>query len=138
MDELSWKNGFKVLGIAVVVILVLSVVGLALGWLTWPIDLGSRRNVEVQYRVGYDTYESLQATAQSVCTAQKAYDSETDTTLKSQRQSQLLAYETNYNRIAADYDAWSRNIFEGGIVRPGDLPARAPSLSEMKSQSCGQ
>lgn len=138
MDELKWKNFFKVLGIVVGVVLVLSIVAFAMGWITWPIDLGSRRNVEAQFQTGYELYESLQGTAQAVCIAEKAYNAETDPTLKSQRQSQLLAYETNYARLSADYDAWSRNIFEGGIVRPADLPARAPSLSEMKTQVCGQ
>lgn len=134
----DWKVFWKVLGILFGVLLVLAVFGFAFGWLTWPINLGSRQNVEEQYRTGYELYESLQGTAQAVCTAEKAYNAETDPNLKSQRQSQVLAYETNYARLSADYDAWSRNIFEGGIVRPEDLPARAPSLSEMKTQVCGQ
>lgn len=137
-NDINWKNFFKFLAIALIVIVVLSVAGFALGWITLPIEKGSASNVQEQFRVGYETYESLQATAQSVCTAEKAYNAETDPNLKSQRQSQMLAYETNYNRLSADYDAWSRNIFEGGIVRPADLPARAPKLSEMKTQVCGQ
>jgi hypothetical protein len=119
--------------VAAIVLLALS---FALGWIAWPFDLGSRQNVEEQFRTGYELNESLQGTAQAVCTTEKAFNSETDANLKSQRQSQLLAYETNYARLSADYDAWSRNIFEGGIVRPADLSARAPSLSEMKTQVC--
>jgi len=134
----DWKVFWKVVGILFVVMLVFSALGFLFGWITLPIKKGSAGNVEEQFRTGYELYESLQATAQSVCTAEKAYNDEIDSTLKSQRQSQLLAYETNYARLSADYDAWSRNVFEGGIVRPADLPARAPSLSEMKAQSCGQ
>ena len=136
--DFDWKLFWKIVGIVFVVAVVASLIGFALGWITLPIRNGSADNVEDQFRTGYELYESLQATAQSVCSAQKAYDLETDPSAKSQRLSYLQAYETNYNRIAADYDAWSRNIFEGGIVRPSDLPARAPSLSEMKSQTCGQ
>lgn len=128
-----WK--FAVIMVAIV--LGVSLLGLALGWITWPFDLGSRANVQEQFRVGYELYESLQGTAQAACTAEKAYLAETNPDLKSQRQSQQLAYETNYARLSADFDAWSRNIFEGGIVRPADLPARAPSLAEMKAQVCG-
>lgn len=136
--DFDWKTFWKVIGILFVVVLVFSLIGFALGWITLPIRKGSAGNVEEQFRKGYELYESMQATAQSVCSAQDAYDRETDPSAKSQRLSYLQAYETNYNRIAADYDAWSRNIFDGGIVRPADLPARSPSLSEMKSQSCGQ
>jgi len=132
----DWKIFWKVVGILFVVILVLTVLGFLFGWITWPIDLGSRQNVEEQFQTGYELYESLQGTAQAVCIAEKAYNAETNPSLKSQRQSQVLAYETNYARLSADYDAWSRNIFEGGIIRPADLPARAPSLSEMKNQVC--
>ncbi len=61
---------------------------------------------------------------------------ETDPRAKTQRLPYLQGYETNYYRIAADYNAWSRNSLEGDLIRPEDLPALAPSLSEMKSQVC--
>lgn len=134
--DFDWKTFWKFIGILFVVVLVASLLSFALGWITLPVRKGSVENVEEQFRTGYELYESLQATSQSVCSAQKAYDLETDPNAKSQRLSYLQGYETNYNRIAGDYDAWSRNIFEGGIVRPADLPARAPTLTEMKAQSC--
>lgn len=134
--EWDWKTFWKVIGIVALVACVVMVLGFLLGWFALPWEKGSASNVQEQFRTGYETYESLQGTAQAVCIAEKAYNAETDPNLKSQRQSQVIAYETNYARLSADYDAWSRNIFEGGIVRPADLPARAPSLSEMKNQVC--
>ena len=124
--------GFLVL----VLIVVCAVVSMALGWITLPIDLFSRGNVQEQFTTGYDLYESLQSTSQAVCTAEAAVEAESNPDARTQRQSQLIAYETNYARISADYDKWSRNIFEGGLVRPPDLPARAPSLQNMRMEVC--
>jgi len=136
MSEIwDWKEFKKWIWIAFLVILILTIVGFIFGWITLPIDKGSRDNVEKQFRRGYELYESLQATAQMVCTAEQAYN-ETDPNTKQQRQTQLTAYQTNYQRLAAEYDAWARNVFEGGIIHPQDLPTRAPTLQDMKSQVC--
>jgi len=129
----------KAVGIGVLVLVLLvgcAVASAALGWITLPIDLFSRGNVQEQFTTGYDLYESLQSTSQAVCTAEAAVEAESNPDARTQRQSQLIAYETNYARISADYDKWSRNIFEGGLVRPSDLPDRAPSLQNMRMEVC--
>ncbi len=131
----DWKEFKKWIWVAFLVILILTIVGFIFGWITFPIDKGSRDNVKKQFQRGYELYESLQATAQMVCTAEQAYN-ETDPNTKQQRQTQLIAYQTNYQRLAAEYDAWTRNVFERGIIHPQDLPTRAPTLQDMKSQVC--
>lgn len=121
------------------VILLLMVIGAwVLGWITMPWQIISPENIRKQWTWGYDQYESLQAVAQQVCTAERAVNAATSDTERTQRQTQLIAYENNYARLAADYDARMRNAFEAGLVRPPDLPARAPTLQDMKLNACVQ
>lgn len=136
MEEWNWRTFWQVVGALFVVGLAISVMGFAFGWITLPIQKGSAQNVEQQFTYGYQTMQSLQSTARSVCQAQKAYDAEADPSLKSQRQTQLLAYQSNYSRLEGEYDAWAANVFQGRVVRPADLPAQAPTLSGMASQVC--
>lgn len=132
----NWKIFWQVVGIVFIVGLVLAAMGFVFGWITLPIQKGGVQNVEQQFTYGYQTKKALEATARSVCLAQKAYDVETDPALKSQRQSQLLAYQANYSRLEGEYDAWAANVFQGKVIRPNDLPAQAPTLSGMILQVC--
>lgn len=134
-STLGW--GIWVLIMFLVLLVVLVVGGSIAGWITLPFMKGSSQNVEVQFTKGYEMYNSLKQTANMVCDAQKAYNNATGDA-KNQRQTQLTAYESNYRRIAGEYDAWSSNVFQGGVIRPNDLPLRAPSLSSLKGQSCDQ
>lgn len=134
--SLSW--GIWAIVIAAVLVTAIVVVSVAAGWITLPFLKGSAGNVEKQFTFGYQQYNALKATATSVCAAQRAVEAATNDSEKSQRTSQLLAYETNYARLAGEYDAWASNIFQGNVVRPADLPLRAPTLDAMKSQVCGQ
>ena len=119
------------------IILMTSLVGAWIfGWLAVPLRIFSQQNVEAQWTWGYDQYESLQAVSQQVCSAEKAIASAQSDTERTQRQTQMLAYEMNYSRLAADYDARMRNAFQAGLVRPSDLPQRAPSLEDMKLNTC--
>lgn len=134
----DWKLFWKIVGIVIVIGLVLTIIGFVFGWITLPFQKGGAQNVEQQFTYGYQTMNALKSTARSACQAQKAYDAETDPNLKSQRQSQLLAFQNNYSRLEGEYDAWAANIFQGKVIRPNDLPAQAPTLAEMTSQVCGQ
>lgn len=134
----NWKVFWQVVWISFVVSIVLAVMGFVFGWITLPTDKGSARNVEEQFTYGYTQINALRSTARSVCLAQAAYDSETNPDLKSQRQSQLLGYESNYSRLEGEYDAWAANIFQGKVIRPLDLPFQAPTLNEMKAEVCNK
>lgn len=132
---LGW--GFWAIVIVVALVICATAGSFAAGWITLPFTKGSPQNVEAQFTKGYELYNSLKQTANLVCDAQKSYNNATGDA-KDQRQTQLTAYESNYRRLAGEYDAWASNVFQGGIIRPADLPFRAASLSDMKAQSCGQ
>lgn len=84
----------------------------------------------------YPNFEALKAAAGDVCSALAAIDAETDPDARVQRVSEELAYERNYRRIAADYDAAYDNVFQAKQVGPADLP-RAPGLgAELTAVGC--
>jgi hypothetical protein len=107
-------------------------------WVVLPLRITGEENVRKQWTWAYTQYEALQATAQQVCSAEKAVNSAASDTERTQRNTQLFAYENNYARLAGEYDARMRNAFEAGLVRPPDLPANAPTLTDMKLNSCQQ
>lgn len=121
---------------AILAIFAFAALDLALGWGLLPFEKASVVNVEKQFTWGYTQMGALETTARSVCTAQKAYDMETDKDYKAQRLSQLTGYQSNYNRLQGEYDAWAANIFTGKVVRPSDLPERAPNLDQMTAKLC--
>lgn|SRR3989338_1329385 len=130
----SWL--FWAIAIVVVLSLVLGVVGWGLGWLGVPGQVVSPQNVREQWRFSYEHDESLQTAARNVCLTETALAASTSDTERVQRQSQLLAYQQVYTKIQAQYNARLRNAFEAGLVRPRDVPEKAPELSDMKLRVC--
>jgi hypothetical protein len=113
------------------------VLGLAFGWFDAVTDVVSPENVKTQYRDAYTGYEALKATAGDICAAKSAVAAETDQDAKSQRVSEELAYEQNYRRIAASFDAAYDDAFRAEHVGPGDLPNKAPDLaSQLAAAGC--
>jgi hypothetical protein len=124
-------------GAIVVLGVLFGVLGLALGWFNAATDVISPENVKTQYRDAYTGYEALKATAGNICSAKAAIAAEPDQDAKSQRVSEELAYEQNYRRIAADYDAAYDDAFRAEHVGPGDLPNKAPELaSQLTAAGC--
>lgn len=125
--------------IAVIVVIGLTFWGL--GWLTVPFNIFSPQNVQEQYGKVIGTYNSLEAAAQQVCQTQKALDEATSDNERTQRRSQLLAYQQNYTRIQADYDQTVQNVFKARLVMPNmpsgvPYPSQSPSLQQMQQQVC--
>jgi len=133
---LAWWGWILVIGLIVGATLVVG--RFAFGWFTAPVQIYSIENVREQWRFAYDYDESLKAAAQQVCIAEKAVQDASSDNEKSQRRSQQMAYETNYTRIEADFNARLRNAFEAKLVKPADVPDKAPSLSEMKKRVCNK
>jgi hypothetical protein len=98
----------------------------------------SAENVRDQWAFAYSYDEALRAAARQVCSAEKALASSTTDEERPQRRSQLMAFEENYSRIQAEYNARLRNAFEAKMVAPEDVPKHAPSLEELKLQVCGE
>lgn len=127
------KTGFKTTLIIILCFVVLLVISWAAGWITMPFQTTSVQNVKQQWAFAYQYDESLKAIAQQVVNTQKLVDSSTGDT-KTQRETQLLAYQNNYARVKAEYDAKLKNAFEAKWVKPSDVPDIAPTLEEMIQQ----
>lgn len=121
-----------VLVLASVLIGIFGIIGhFAFGWFQAGVDIVSPTNVKAQYARAYTNYESMKATAGNVCAAQKLVATETNPSIKAQRQDQLLAYQATYRSIQANYDEAYDNAFEAAHVGPSDLPRPAPGLDQM-------
>ena len=97
-------------------------------WAVTPVQVTSVENVRKQWAFAYNGEASLKAAAQNVCIARKAMVGAQGEVL-TQRQSQELALEQNYNRIASDYDGQMRDAFQAKLVAPNDVPKTAPDLT---------
>lgn len=109
---------------------------LVLAWVLFLSSIFFPSNVSEQWRFAYEYNRSLIATSQNVCQARKDEAAATDPTVKSQRGSQRIAYEQNYRRIEAEYDARLANAFEAKLVRPADVPLQAPTLEQELLATC--
>lgn len=128
----------RLVGVVVVLSIVFSVTGLALGWWKAGTDIISPTNVKEQWRFAYDYNESLNAIGGQWCTAKKAEDAESNPDAKIQRSSQRIAIEQNYDRVKAVYDARLADAFRAKWVKPSDVPDRAPTLIEtVAALRCG-
>ena len=110
----------------------------AFGWFSVPGKVLSVENVQKQWAFAYQYDEDLQAAARQVCNAEGMVALATSETEKTQRRDQLFAFQQNYTRLEADYNAALRNAFEAKYVKPADVPNTAPTLDEMKARVCPQ
>lgn len=125
-------------------ILVVGVIGtvtgayasLAARWATTPAQVFSPENVRAQWQFAYDYQASLEASARNVCLFEAQVASAPTAEDRSARDSQLLATQNNYNRIAAEYNGRLADAFRAKLVRPSDVPETAPTLTQMKRSVC--
>lgn len=122
--------------IILAVFICVMLVSVGLGWISMPFQKVSTENVQQQWAFAYQYDESLRAVARQVCSAEKAMNASTTPEEAIQRRSQVMAYEQNYARVQAEYDAKLRNAFEAKYIRPNDVPPRAPDLSVAKLMVC--
>lgn len=112
------------------------VVGLVGSWLSEGKRVISPTNVRQQWQFAYDYDESLDAITRQHCSAEKVETEEADPQIKAARTNQRLAIENNYQRVKAEYDARLRDAFRARLVRPRDVPTRAPTLEENRQELC--
>ena len=124
--------GFWALGI----VLVFAIGIFLVRWALVPTEVYSPENVSKQWAFAYEYSEKLKMGAVQVCIAEKAVAAATTDNEAAQRRSQLMAYEQNYARMWADYNARLKNNFEAGLVAPSDVPDKAPTLEESKKAYC--
>jgi len=126
----------RIVGITLLVFVGLLTICVGLGWVALPFSKVSVDNVEKQWAFAYQYDESLQATARNVCSADKALSQAQGSDEQTQRRTEVMAYEQNYQRLQAEYNQKLRNAFETKYVRPNDVPNRAPELADMKLRVC--
>lgn len=137
-EDTTWlaKWYFWLLGLFVAVVMIGGIVGWVASWGAVPLQVTSAENVQKQWAFAYQYDESLQAAARQVCSTEKAVAESSSDAERTQRRSQALAFEQNYARIEAEFNAKLRNAFEAKYVAPSDVPRRAPTLAEMKAKVC--
>lgn len=138
-EDTSWLAKWYLWLLALIVLagMVGGIVSWVGGWAAVPVRVTSAENVQKQWEFAYRYDESLQAAARQVCSAEKGVAESSSDTERTQRRSQALAYEQNYARIEAEFNAKLRNAFEAKYVAPPDVPKRASTLTEMKAKVCG-
>lgn len=120
----------KILAAAVFVAVTVGATAWACGWVKTGAEVVGPTNVKEQWRFAYDYTESLNGIAGNWCTAKQVEDSTTDSAAKDQRVSQRIAHEQNYRRVQNEYDARLADAFRAKLVKPADVPNRAPTLQE--------
>lgn len=142
-DVTGWIGRRTPLGLFLIVIL--SIVALSLffnvlayggSWFREGQRVVSPQNVREQWQFAYDHDEALGAIAQNYCSFKEAADSDTNPETKPQRESQVQAQATLYNSRAAQYNSQLRDAFRAKLVRPRDVPERAPTLKEKTQEVC--
>lgn len=106
-----------------------------LGWLLTIVGIFGPGNVKAQWQFAYDYDQDLRAIARQACEFETLVASSSGSA-KVQRESQLQAVKSNYERVRGDYDARLRDAFRGGVVHPPDVPDQAPTLLAMEAQEC--
>lgn len=118
----------KTIGIIVLAGVALLLAAWGLGWIGVASETASAGNVREQYASLYEKHESLKAIAANVCSSQALVAASATDNERIQRQTQAIAQEQNYRRVAAQYDAALLDAFKGKYVGPADLPSSAPEL----------
>jgi hypothetical protein len=124
------KWGLGVIALILVLSVVLVPVSCGLAWFRAGSEIVGPANVREQFRFFYDTIEQLDAQGREVCLLEELVAGADGVDVRVQREQQLLAARAVYLNVKADYDARAQDVFRGGIVRPRDLPERAPALEE--------
>lgn len=106
------------------------------GWFRGEANLRSFNHVRATYQEAFDDANAMDANARQACRLKVMIGVETDPAVKTQRQSQLLAIENNYDRVKGEYDAYMRDHFRGGVIRPQQLPMPYPTLQDREDVVC--
>lgn len=134
-----WRKAFKWIAIfAVALILIGGATGVAGwigGWWNKAAEVTGAQNTDNQFTALYGDMESMRATAGNACAAKESTGGANSPTFL---EDPSFSYTAKYRSIEADYNRRFENFFEAGglIVKPNDLPRRAPTLGAMQAQVC--
>lgn len=128
----------KVIGFLVVVGLIISLIGIPLGWYNAGRQIVSPENVKAQWQFAYDLDAGMKEIASNWCTMREA-ELSAPAADRSQRTSQRLATESLYRTRAGEYNGRMADAFRAKLVKPSDVPARAPDLRDRLAEvGCDQ
>jgi len=127
------KTLWTTAGVLLAAAIIIPILGLGFGWFNSTLQVVSPQNVREQYSTAYGDWEGMKGTANNVC-AFRTVVAEAPADVRDQRITALIAYQQNYTRLAADYDAAYDNAFRAKHVGPTDIPNKAPSLADMLQQ----
>lgn len=130
-EDRPLRTLFKwVLGAVAILAVLGLVVGAIFGITNWVGSWGNKaadvvgpQNVEKQYNVIIDNWESLTKAADNACAAQASAGS-TDTLLV---ESPAFAYASTYRTVRAKYNQAFANVFDAGLVGPPGYPREIPN-----------
>lgn len=118
----GWKWFWGILGTALLVGIVFTVVGFANSWWQKGVEIISPVNVEKQFTRVIDNWESLYAAAENACLAKSSMSENSPTFVESPEQ----AYAATFRKIVVDYNRRQANLFEAGVVGPPGYPSEIP------------
>lgn len=127
------RTGLLIAGSAFALLVILAVLGFALGWVNKAAQVAGPENVSSQYHYVIEDYNALEAAAGNYCAAKNSKPSANSPELV---EDPAFAYAAQYRHITVDYDERQNNIFEAGVVGPSGYPRNAPTLDEMTRQVC--
>lgn len=128
----------KICGAVVAMVVIVTLIGIPLGWYNAGRDIISPANVKAQWQFAYDYDAGMREIANNWCSYREA-ELSAPAEDRSQRASQRLAQESLYRTRAAEYNGRVADAFRARLVKPADLPNPAPDLRQRLSEvGCDQ
>jgi hypothetical protein len=113
------KTALKVVSGLIGLIVVVSLLGLVLGWFKAGTDIVGPGNVKEQYQVIIDDWNALYVAAENACTVGAPEKEQGDPVFV---EDPAMAYAATYRRIAAQYNSHMQDIFRAKLVAPEGYP----------------
>lgn len=120
-----WSTG-KIVGVSIASLLgiavVVSLLGLAFGWIGSGAKIVSAENVRKQHEFVISQFNAMDASAKKACSVQKSYKASPDAMAPTLVENPVVAYEATFFSAVASYNSAVDNIFKAGIVAPSGYP----------------
>lgn len=109
------------------------------GWFSGEAHLRAFPHVAQTYQVAFDDAKGMDANVRQFCqlhAAAAAARSAGEASTASQRDSQAIAVQLNYDRLKGEYDAYMQDHFRGGVIHPRQLPMPYPDFEARQKTLC--
>lgn len=120
-----WSTG-KIVGVSIASLLgiavVVSLLGLAFGWIGSGAKIVSADNVRKQHEFVISQFNAMDASAKKACAVQKSSEKSPDSMAPTLVENPMIAYESTFFSNVAAYNSAIDNTFKAGIVGPSGYP----------------